>query len=174
MGKPNGRPVLITANGDRSGERWASLSAHLPTLMEAAPTALLRELSNGIAGSAPILRAIFQDTKGSDQLFGGRAVHSGVLWALERAAWAEDHFSSSCRILARLAEIDPGGTYANRPPASLVTIFRPWMPRTSASPEQRLVVLDVLRQSFPTKSWDLMLALLPNGNGFVLSNEPEY
>ena len=64
-------------------------------------------------------------------------------------------------ILARLAVLDPGGRWANRPAASLRSIFLMWLPQTHATLEQRVKVIDRLLKVEPKAAWDLMLAILP-------------
>ena len=63
--------------------------------------------------------------------------------------------------LAKLARIDPGGRWANRPLASLRSIFLLWLPQTRASLEKRLRALDSLRERIPEVAWKVMDALLP-------------
>ena len=69
------------------------------------------------------------------------------------------------KLLARLAEIDPGGRLSNRPLGSLVDIFRAWVPQTSLTLDRRIAVLDTLRRDHPEIAWKLMLALLPEHYG---------
>ena len=44
---------------------------------------------------------------------------------------------SAALALARLAQLDPGGRWANRPDRSLNQIFLPWRPQTTATPDER-------------------------------------
>jgi hypothetical protein len=66
------------------------------------------------AGPSPVIAAMFTD---SGQATATREFsrHQHVLWALERLAWSPDHFGRVIGVLARLAEIDPGGYMRNRP-----------------------------------------------------------
>ena len=63
--------------------------------------------------------------------------------------------------LARLAQVDPGGRWANRPDRSLAQIFLTWPPQTSATQDERLAVVDMLRRDTPDVAWTLMNGLLP-------------
>ena len=74
-----------------------------------------------------------------------RPTHTGLLWALEALAWSPEYLGAAALSLARLAQIDPGGRWANRPDHSLNQIFLPWQPQTAATREDRLAVVDMLR-----------------------------
>lgn len=64
-------------------------------------------------------------------------------------------------VLARLAAIDPGGQYSNRPLSSLQDLFCTWLPGTHAPYEARIAVLESLSKQNPQVSWDLIAKLLP-------------
>jgi hypothetical protein len=143
----------------RDWRRWAAFHSVLPSLMEAAPDAVLSEIEAGLGGDepSPVLGLFGHDT---DALFSS-ALHSALLWALERVAWNPDYLSRAVLILAELDRRDPGGRYSNRPRASLRAIFLPWMPGTAAPVDVRLSVIDTMRQREPEAAWRLMVALLP-------------
>ena len=66
----------------------------------------------------------------------GEASHVGLLWALEHLAWSREHFAMAAKMLAGLAEIDPGweaGRVTTRPAESLrgVSSFRAFGSRKS-------------------------------------------
>jgi hypothetical protein len=150
--------LLRRANEDPSGQLWASLMDVAPLLAEAGPDVFLRAVQEGTAGSDPVLGRIFSDRAGD---FSVSSAHTGLLWALETVAWSERFGPLAAELLARLAEIDPGGKLSNRPINSLADFFRPWLPQTSLPMERRLAVLDGLRRNHPDVAWDLMLKLLP-------------
>lgn len=153
--------LMRRANEDRSGDLWASLSDVMPLLAEAAPAAFLRAVQEGVTRrSEPVLASIFLDRQDLSAL-SVSSPHTGLLWALENVAWSEEHASLAIRLLAQLAEIDPGGRLSNRPLNSLADIFRTWLPQTSLSAERRLAVLDALRRDHPEIAWKLMLTLIP-------------
>jgi hypothetical protein len=99
-----------------------SLRDQLPVLMEAAPDPFVDALEALLQGDDRIAQIIFTDKDSS--LFGD-CRHAGILWALEVLAWDPEWLPRICLVLARLAEIDPGGTYSNRPLRSLREIFLP-------------------------------------------------
>jgi hypothetical protein len=166
--------VLARANDDASCKVWASLEDVLPLLAEAAPNALLDAVRVGVTGEEPLLLGMFTDDEDATS-FGLPGPHMGLLWALERLAWSPDHFGAAVDVLARLAELDPGGRSSNRPSKSLVEIFCPWYPNTAASVRQRLDVLTALRQRHGGIAWGLMLDTLMDMRGsHVISNGPHY
>src|SRR5712692_401374 len=151
--------LLRQANEDPSGQLWASLSHVLPLLAEAAPDVFLTAVDTASAGADPVIRQLFMDS--SQGAFAARSAHTSLLWALERLAWSPDYLGGAALALARLARLDPGGRLANRPGNSLRGIFVLWYPQTTATFEERLHVLDMLREQEPAISWKLMIALLP-------------
>jgi len=139
---------------------WASLSewGALRLLAEAAPDVFLRAVDRGLSGEEPPILKLF--AKDDADIFVS-SPHTGLLWALETLAWSREHLGYASRLLAKLARMDPGGKLLNRPINSLRTIFLPYFPQTSASPEERLCVLDMLRREEPHIAWRLMVKLLP-------------
>jgi excisionase family DNA binding protein len=151
------RTILDTANADESGNSWASLHDVLPVLAEASAEQFLTAVDTGLSSGA--LMKVF-DPAVEEQPFDSPR-HTGLLRALELLAWEPMHLGSAAQTLAKLAERDPGGRYANRPMRSLRQIFLPWVPHTRASVEERLDVLDRLRHTSPDIAWKLALSLLP-------------
>ena len=137
------RQVLDAANADQSGHLWSSLSAVLPVLAEASPGYFLDAVDAGLASGG--LRAVF-DPEAENSLFAS-PTHTGLLWGLEALAWSPEYLGSAALALARLADIDPGGRYANRPDHSLGQIFLPWNPQTTAGRDERLAVIDMIRHA---------------------------
>lgn len=150
--------LLRRANDDSSAQLWASMEDVLPLLAEAAPDVFLRAVAESVSGNEPPLAHLFQDQEGSLYV---SSPHTGLLWALECVAWSGRHLAFAAEILARLTELDPGGTLSNRPATSLVDIFRPWLPQTSAPAETRIMTLDALMERHEGVIWKLLLALLP-------------
>lgn len=166
--------LLRHANEDLTCKRWSSLSDLLPVLAEAAPDAFLAATARGLEGHTPLLRGIF-DPEAEESLFGSRSAHSSLLWALETVAWSDQHFGRAVDLLARLAEIDPGGRLSNRPSASLASIFNPWHPDNSVDVARQLAALDAMRQRHPSVAWPLMLTMLPEGHAIHMpTSEPRF
>jgi hypothetical protein len=160
------------AQDDDSAQLWSSLADVLPLLAEAAPDAFLAAVENGLAGPEPLLAKMFIDQ--SDAL-SVNSPHTGLLWALETVAWSDEHAGFALRLLARLAEVDPGGRLSNRPFNSLANILKPWLPRTPLSADRRLVLLDDLVERHEATAWRLMVELLPEAHaiGFE-THEPKF
>ncbi len=151
--------IVSSLLADADDRRWWSVSPQLRTLAEAAPDTFLDAVDQSLARPDRPIMALFKEDGG---LMGG-AHHSDLLWALEILAWSPQHISRAGQILARLATLDPGGQYANRPKNSLRSIFLLWHPQTNATLAERLRVLDRIRKYEPSAAWNLMLSILPRG-----------
>lgn len=159
------RKLLEWASADGTGKAWQSLADILPLLAEAGPDAFLEAVSTATAGDDPLLGTMFQDHSDEPGFFSGSTPHSNLLWALECVSWSPDHFGRAVDLLARLDKIDPGGRMANRPAASLATIFRPWHPDNSVDPDRQITVLDIMRHRHPDAAWKLESSMLPKRHG---------
>jgi hypothetical protein len=152
----------------------ASLSQQLPLLMEAAPRPLLRALKQMLGGDGAKLKPIFQDAK-ENATFWSSSPHTGLLWALELIGHDPEFLLDAAEALARLDEIDPGGTLSNRPLGSLKALFLTWLPATNASHELRFAVLDRLISSHASVAWKLLLSLIPRqGQAQFNSAKPRF
>lgn len=135
-----------------------SLQDQMALLAEAAPIPFLEALERLLEGDAMAIRPIFEEQKG---LIGSHAYYYGVLWGLEVVAWDPQLFLRASVCLAKLAKIDPGGTFSNRPINSLRAIFLSWAPNTGANAAQRKGVLAHVLNTVPEVAWDLLVKLLP-------------
>ncbi len=156
------------ANDDETGQLWASLTDVLPLLAEAAPDVFTMAIETATDRPDTALSQMFTDNQGDS--FTSSSPHTGLLWALEVAAWSPAHFSQAVNVLARLSQIDPGGRLSNRPFNSLKDIFRPWLPQTLVSRGDRLQVLGALAQQYRDVGPRLLIALLPSGHDTAMSN----
>jgi hypothetical protein len=174
---PLGTRVVRAVRGilplNSSWRRWASLGRLLPVLAEAAPEAVLDAAESGLQGADPELPKLFSQ---EGDTFGGSPEHTGLLWALERLAWSPAYLSRSAKVLAMMAERDPGGKWANRPRASLREIFFSLMPSTMADLDARIRVIQALLADHPKAGWNLLLDILPERSGGILhsSATPEW
>jgi hypothetical protein len=167
------RQILHEANGDSSYQLWTSLGDVLPLLAEAAPDAFIDAMTAGLAGNRPQHALMFQD--GEEAILGGpnASSHVDFVWALESLAWSPQYFDDAVEILAELAAVDPEpvGGWSQRPITSLVGIFRSGSPRTSADLGQRVRAIERLYRRRPVVARRLMLDLIPDGRGFVISHD---
>jgi transcriptional regulator with XRE-family HTH domain len=147
---------------DANADLWWSLSGDFRVLAEAAPQAFMSAIDSSLNQSEPPIMALFQRDGG---LVGGEYL-SGLLWALEALAWDRRYLGRAAKLLARLAAVDPpGSNWANRPKNSLRHIFLLWMPQTNATLDERLQVLDGIRQGETSQvAWRLMIGMLPTGH----------
>ena len=155
--------ILRSANDDASPRTWDAVAEVLPLLAEADPEAVLSGLRTCMSGRHAFAGAMFADSRSEQLSFSALSPHTRVLAALELVAWSPDCLMTAVDVLATLAEIDPGGQYANRPAENLSSILSPWLPRTSACAEDRLEALQMLRRCHGAAAWPLMLSMLPGG-----------
>ena len=155
------RQLLRSAMEDATPSTWIAVTDTLPLTAEAAPAAVLESLRTCVAEQHAFTEAMFTDHDDNFFGFSASSPHLRILNALEVIAWSPDHLLAATDVLARLASIDPGGRYANRPDATLASILCPWMPSTSADAEVRLKAVRMLWQSHSSVAWPLMLSMLP-------------
>lgn len=152
--------VVRNIQGLISDERFIhSFENELPLLAEAAPDPFVEALERLLEGDALGARSIFNE---GAEYFAPTSPHVNVLWALEVLAWDDKYLQRVALILARLAEIDPGGKLSNRPINSLRAIFLSWSPNTNASVKERIRVLRYVVRVVPNMAWALLIKLLPN------------
>jgi len=160
-GHANSQSILAVRGILQEGDwrRWASVQQYLPPLAEAAPVEFLNLVEVAlVADPSPFVEVFAQEGGG---LMGNTYI-TGLLWALESLAWDEDYLVRVSIILAKLAAIDPGGRYMNRPSNSLADIFLPWLPQTCAPAEKRIVAINTIVAENVGVAWKLLLELLPN------------
>ena len=154
--------VINQVIGRASIERWNSIAKHLPLVAEASPSVFLTEIKRSLSEDDSQLMSLFTEEEG---LFAPESNYPYLLWALESLAWLPELIKDVTEVLLVLSEKDPGGKLANRPFNSLMNIFLPWYPHTTASTDQRLSIIDVLSKGGYLKMWDLLMTLLPKTRG---------
>jgi hypothetical protein len=149
--------IVRKALEDADSKRRWSMSNDFKLLAEAAPDAFLIALDESLNKNPSPVTILFSESGGP---LGGEHI-SCLLWALELLAWSPLHLGRAATVLAKLASLDPGGRYQNRPADSLRKIFLLWLPQTYVSLDQRLDVLDLLLKIQPDVAWRLILAIFP-------------
>lgn len=144
---------------DRDWVRWASIAEELPLLAEAAPDAFLQAVERDINRPESAIVKLFE--QGSEAPFAWNR-YIWLLSALEGLAWSPEHLSRVSRILAALDERTPREASGNSAFRSLLYVFLPWLPQTTASVEQRIQALESLDEEHPKAAWRLLIGLLPN------------
>ncbi|HEU5081547.1 MAG TPA: hypothetical protein VFT72_20205 [Opitutaceae bacterium] len=146
---------------DADWQIWAGLSGQLPLLAEAAPEMFMGMVEHSLEKSPSPFIDVYRQEGGG--VF-GRSYITGLLWALESLAWSDEFLTRVVVILGNLAAVDPGGQWANRPSNSLVEILLPWLPHTTAKPDQRINAVKALIKNRPEVGWNLLLSLLPSSH----------
>lgn len=144
------------------GAFWRRVRGELRELAEASPDQFISALEADLAQVQPQVCDLFEEE--GDH---GGCLHSDLLWALELLAWAPEFVSRVAIILARLAELDPGGRWANRPHASLAEILLPLQPQCTITAEERQQLFRLITERVPRAGWNLGEALLPKGSAIV-------
>jgi len=140
---------------------WASLNDLLPLFAEAAPNEFLSIVESHLESKPSPFVQIF-GLEGKD-IFGNNYM-TGLLWALETLAWDSQYLSRVVLCLGKLATLDPGGQWLNRPTESLHTIFLPWMPQTCATIDLRISSINMLLADYPEIGWKILIDLLPSNH----------
>jgi hypothetical protein len=153
-------------------ELWGSLNDVLPLLAEAAPKEFLDAVESALSSDPCPFDGVFAQ-EGSGLT--GRTYMTGLLWALETLAWADEYLTRVVIILGELADRDPGGNWGNRPANSLWTILLPWFPQTLAPVAKRLAAVATLQKELPDVAWKLLINLLPQTNqSSSMTHKPEW
>lgn len=132
------------------------LEAHdrdLTAYAEAAPDTFLSILENDLSSNDPQTYGLIRPV-GTNSFFSG-CPRSGLLWALEGLAWNPETLPRAAFVLAQLAQIELSDNWTNKPINSLSSIFRCWMPQTSADLEIRLSLMRQLKAKFPDVMWSI-------------------
>ena len=140
-----------------SVDKLLSHDIDLPRYAEAAPEEFLRLLEEDLQEEQPVVLDLL---KPADSLL-GRPSRTGLLWALECLAW--QHLGRVNLILGRLSRTVIDDKWTNKPVASLEAIYRPWMPQTAASLEDRIKALEELTRRFPDIGWQICVDQLQTG-----------
>ena len=125
----------------------------LPWYAEAAPDRFLSLLENDLKRPEPVLQGMLKPAKGVYWLGAPRPRRIGLLRALEQLAWSPNHFPRVSRILAQLARTNIDDNFGDTPFASLASIYRSWLPQTSAPLSDRIQGLRMLVCTFPDIGW---------------------
>ncbi|HEV2746621.1 MAG TPA: HigA family addiction module antitoxin [Allosphingosinicella sp.] len=125
---------------------------NLPLYSEAAPETFLSIIEADLKGNASVAMDLMRPA--SDLPFGS-SPRTGLLWALENLAWSNELFLRTVLVLGRLAERAIDDNLVNKPAGSLSSIFRAWMPQTSATLEHRKAALKKLAEKHPEVAWPI-------------------
>lgn len=135
-----------------SSRKLEAQESDLPVYAEAAPLEFLDIIERDLRSEKP---AVMELLRPVDTGLFGSCPRSGLLWALEGLAWSPSTFSRAVKILGQLSEVEISDNWANKPIASLGSIFRAWMPQTEADHETRLHAIRMLLNKHPNIGWSL-------------------
>jgi addiction module HigA family antidote len=141
-----------------------TLEAHdrdLTAYAEAAPDKFLAILEDDLRSEQPETYGLLRPA--GPGLFGS-CPRSGLLWALEGLAWNPDTLARSALVLAQLAEIEINDNWSNKPINSLESIFRAWMPQTTADLSTRVRTVELIAERFPKTAWRICMSQLDADN----------
>ena len=134
-------------------EKLLSQSSNLPMYAEAAPETFLGVLRRDLERENPIVDSMMGP---STETFFSRNERVHLLWALELLAWHPKWLSEVVDLLGDLSNREPQDNLSNKPSNSLMMIFRYWMPQTGATVQQRIGVLERLKERNPKVAWKIL------------------
>ena len=137
-----------------TGEVLKFYNHDLPDFADAAPRVFLKILQEDLRQTESALRWLLQPV--SSDMFSSPP-RTGILWALERLAWRQDHFMVVVNILAELSSTKIEDNWVNTPIKSLAAIFHSWLPQTSVSVKDRITALKSLCRSHPEIGWQICI-----------------
>ena len=140
---------LLTPSADRT---WLSQKSDLPRYAEASPDTFLSIVEDDLRSEDPKIDALFLP---SDAGIFGDCPRAGLLWALELLAWKPERLLRVVFVLAKLCARRTDDNWTNTPMGTLMSIFRSWIPQTSASVDQRNQALETLTKKFPDVGWQI-------------------
>lgn len=144
-----------------SARKLEADSYDLPMYAEACPDEFLSLIEADLSSSEPQCFRLLRPA--STGIFGS-CPRTGLLWALENTAWAPETLLRTVDILAKLASVPINDNWANKPAASLESIFRCWMPQTAADLSGRKAALDYLVKHHPAVAWPICVAQFEPGH----------
>lgn len=133
-------------------ETWLSQRRELPQYAEAAPETFLTIVEQDLNSSQPEIAALFSP---ADSGIFGECHRTDLLWALELLAWKPEQLMRVTFILARLCEWKVDDNWEHSSLGSLQSIFRVWIPQTSATLNERNQALGALTTKFPDIGWQV-------------------
>lgn len=155
-----------------TGEVLKFYNHDLPDFADAAPRVFLNILQEDLRQTESALRWLLQPV--SSDLFSSPP-RTGILWALERLAWRQDHFTVVVNILAELSSTKIEDNWVNTPIKSLAAIFHSWLPQTSVSVKDRITALKSLCRRHPAIGWQICIRQIDYRNDIgEFSNRPRW
>lgn len=134
----------------------------LTSYAEAAPEKFLSIIEKDLRSDHPETYDLMRSS--SAGVFGSQCRRSSILWALEGLAWNRATMHRAALILAQLSQLEVNDNWTNKPINSLKSIFRAWMPQTTADHGSRVQVLKLLAERYPAVAWQVCMSQLQDGS----------
>ncbi len=131
-----------------------SQNYNLPLYAEAAPDTFLSIIEADLRAEKPVTLELMRPATDFPFVSSPR---TGLLWALENLAWSDELFLRTVLVLGRLAERAIDDNLMNKPSSSLSSIFRSWMPQTSAKLEHRQDAMKMLADRHANVAWPICI-----------------
>ena len=139
----------------------------LRTFAEASPLVFLDRLEVELAKEEPAIKSIMGVVDGG---ITGECLRTDLLWALESLAWDPTNIRRVCEILEDLCRFRAEDNWSNKPFESLLSQFRPWLPKAPLDVEERVKLLRHLMVRDRTTGFLLCLSLLPRHHDSASDN----
>jgi len=142
-------------------EKVSSQNGNLPRYAEAAPDEFLRIIEEDMSSANPVVFSLLKPVE-RDSIWGS-PLRTGLLWALECLAWKSKNLPRVASILAQLSKQKIDDNWINKPEHSLQSIFRSWLPQTSASLDERVKALNLIIKRYPEIGWKVCIEQIKPG-----------
>lgn len=152
---------------DLGPEEWLSRRRLLRTFAEASPLLFLDRLEVELTKHKPAIESIMGVVDGG---ISGECLRTDLLWALESLAWEPRNIRRVCEILENLCHFKAEDNWSNKPFESLLSQFRPWLPKAPLDVEERVKLLQHLVMRDRTIGFQLCLSLLPRRHDSASDN----
>ena len=133
-------------------DKLRSQFSNLPLYAEAAPETFLEIFEKDLSSPNAVVATLMEPI---EDILIQRRYRVDLLRALELLAWHPKWLDRVVALLAGLAELEPDDNLANKPSASLQSIFQAWMPQTAAPLGKRIAVFNRLAEQHPEIAWSI-------------------
>ena len=151
-------------------EELLSQNDNLPDYAEAAPGDFLSLIEGDLRQDNPTVQALLRP---AGDVLTGSPLRTDLLWALEGVAWDPQYFPRVVEVLAQLCRrtrSESEDNWANKPEATLYSLFRAWKPNTAASLEDRIRTFEKLCCDYPELGWSICIRHMDLGPDMALPN----
>ena len=155
-------------------EKILSQNKDLPDYAEAAPEEVLSIVESDLQTSEPVVLELMRPTR---ERFFNTPRRTELLWALESLAWNPQRFPRVVELLAKLCTSNKNeahDNWTNKPENTLGSLFRSWLPQTTASLDERVKALEGLCHRHPMLGWSVCIAQLESRDVAIPNHCPRW